>query len=284
MERVASEASNKGRNRSNSLPSVADYLKRKREPIAVQDKKEEQIFQKSKKTSRSPDKRTKDISEEEMEAVLKKIDEMHQQFREELRKSRQQDREEIKNEIRKGNEEIREELRKREEAWKLEKAELKSEIKELTEKIDKLQRKEDWRERNERRNNIIVSGKVVKERKDVENIKAFVETVLREKLTVDVNIEEAAYITKSKKGEDIIKVVLKGKEDKIKIMKNKNKLKGTDIFINDDLTEEERRVQFMIRQKAVEERKAGKEVRIGYRKIQIEGKWRNWTELEGKKN
>ena len=62
-------------------------------------------------------------------------------------------------------------------------------------------------------------------------------------------------------------------------MKNKNKLKGTQTYIDDDLTKEELEIQKQIREIARKEKQKGSQVRIGYKKICIDGKWRRWEEL-----
>ena len=52
----------------------------------------------------------------------------------------------------------------------------------------------------------------------------------------------------------LIRVELRCLKDKIAIMKNKNKLKGTDIYIDDDLTKQERDIQRTLKMRAIEER------------------------------
>jgi hypothetical protein len=58
-------------------------------------------------------------------------------------------------------------------------------------------------------------------------------------------------------------------------MLNKSKLKerkGEKMYIHDDLTNEERKKQKKLR----EEGDRGKRVKIGYRKIQVNGEWFIW--------
>jgi hypothetical protein len=56
--------------------------------------------------------------------------------------------------------------------------------------------------------------------------------------------------------------------------------------VYDDLTKEERETQKKLRELAREERDRGKSVKMGYRKIQINGDWFRWDEnfLEEGKN
>jgi hypothetical protein len=54
------------------------------------------------------------------------------------------------------------------------------------------------------------------------------------------------------------------------------------MYIDDDLTKEERETQKKLRELAREERDRGKRVKIGYRKIQINGEWFRRDEREEK--
>jgi hypothetical protein len=65
------------------------------------------------------------------------------------------------------------------------------------------------------------------------------------------------------------------------MMLNKSKLKEKKderMYIDDDLTKEERETQKKLRELARKERDRGKRVKIGYRKIQINGEWFRWGE------
>jgi hypothetical protein len=70
-------------------------------------------------------------------------------------------------------------------------------------------------------------------------------------------------------------------EQKKNIMLNKSELKERKderMYIDDDLTNEERKTQKKLREVAREERDRGKRVKIGYRKIQINREWFIWDE------
>lgn len=64
-------------------------------------------------------------------------------------------------------------------------------------------------------------------------------------------------------------------------MKNKNKLKGSNIFIENNLTWEERNVQEKISRQGKKERSKGKKIKIGLGKIRINGIWKFWSNREG---
>jgi hypothetical protein len=52
--------------------------------------------------------------------------------------------------------------------------------------------------------------------------------------------------------------------------------KGERMYIDDDLTNEERKAQKKLREVATEEKDSGKRIKIRYRKIQINGEWFRW--------
>lgn len=63
-------------------------------------------------------------------------------------------------------------------------------------------------------------------------------------------------------------------------MKNKNKLKEGNIYIENDLTWEERKIQERISRWGKEEKSKGKEIKIGLGKVRINGIWRFWSDIE----
>jgi hypothetical protein len=72
-------------------------------------------------------------------------------------------------------------------------------------------------------------------------------------------------------------------EQKKNITLNESKLKerkGEMMYIDDDLTNEERKTQKKLREVARAERDRGKRMKIEYRKIQINGEWFVWNERE----
>lgn len=71
-------------------------------------------------------------------------------------------------------------------------------------------------------------------------------------------------------------------ETKQVIMRDKKKLRGKNVFIDHDLTKEEREIQKALRDRATRERKEGRRVKIGYNRIDIEGENYIWNEEERK--
>lgn len=65
-------------------------------------------------------------------------------------------------------------------------------------------------------------------------------------------------------------------------MRRKSRLKGRRVFIENDLSWEERKLQERIYRQVKEERERekGKYIKIGYAGVKIDGKWKNWGEIE----
>jgi len=127
------------------------------------------------------------------------------------------------------------------------------------------------KEREKRKNNIVIKGLGNVLEKDVDKE---VRKILWQKLGVKRN-----YKVWSRNG-TVIVVKMENEEEKNEIMKNKHKLKGKRIYIENDLTWEERRIQERIN-KWVKERKDEKEViKIGRGRIRINGIWKYWEEIE----
>jgi len=77
----------------------------------------------------------------------------------------------------------------------------------------------------------------------------------------------------------VLVVKLENDETKKEIMRNKYKLKGGKIFIENDLSWEERRTQGEINKWAKVQKEKGIEVKIGIGRMKVKGKWRYWTEI-----
>jgi hypothetical protein len=165
---------------------------------------------------------------------------------------------------------VREEMRRREEKGQVEKADWTKRMKMIEEKMEQ-------REKKERKNNVIITGIGAKSG----NIERGMEEWLEREIGVKVNVKEAFKINKDK----MMLAKIESWEQKKNILLNKSKLKEKEderMYIDDDLTKEERETQKKLRELAREERNRGKRVKIGYRKIQINGEWFRWDEREEK--
>ncbi|KAJ3656653.1 hypothetical protein Zmor_015710 [Zophobas morio] len=98
---------------------------------------------------------------------------------------------------------------------------------------------------------------------------------LQSTIQVQAKIIEATKI-KTTLGKDIIVAKLGSWEDKQNIMQAKSKLKGTKVFIDNDLTKEENRVQANLRKLAKNERDQGKNVNVGYQKLIVDKQIWDW--------
>jgi len=137
-----------------------------------------------------------------------------------------------------------------------------------------LERRYEIRERGERRRNLLMRG--LKERE--EGMREEVEGVMK-RIGVEVKVKEIRRIEtgrKEKGNRTIVRV--ENEDEKAKIMQNKWKLKGGELWIEDDLTWEERRIKWKLTQIARIEEAKGRRVRIGRGRLWIEGMWWIWDE------
>lgn len=263
------EAFKKGssRPRSSSQGTITDLLKRKRgtedtdkNPCGEVD--EWKAFANSKKVIRSPTK-TETNMEELMKSLLEKISELQTDIKE----------------VKSSNQEIKADLRKREEEWIKDKEEMKQQIDCLTVQVNEMKEKHNRIERQERRLNVIVTGELG----SGSNVQSKFEDFCKNKLDVNLKAVTAREIAKNVKGEPIALIKLNCLNEKIKLMKEKRKLKtqGIKVFIEDDLSKEDRTVQKSIRTWAQDERKKGRKIQIGFMKVKVDnGDWKNWNEIK----
>jgi hypothetical protein len=212
-------------------------------------------FRKSKKVERSPVKKAMD---QEMKKMLEKIMEDVGEIKEENRK--------MSREL----EQLKSMMREKEEKWEREKMELK-------EKMTKLEEKMEEQEKRVRKKNIVVTGL---DEEECENEKKL-EKWMKAELEVEVRVKEMYKIN----GGKMIVAELESWGEKRKVMENKRKLrekKGKRVYIEDDMTKKERDTQKKLRTLAKEEREKGLPVKVGYKKIWIEGKGFRWDEENGK--
>lgn len=157
--------------------------------------------------------------------------------------------------------------------YKKEMQELRSENKELKEKLANLERKMENLEKKEKRNSVIIKGTQINEIDTKSAVKEFI----KDNLGKNVEIE-SAYVVKPFNKETFVVAKFKQWEDKVEVMKNKNKFKGSRIFIDSDLTQKESRVQKIIRDTANAERTKGNQVRVYYNKLVINGETWLWND------
>jgi hypothetical protein len=123
----------------------------------------------------------------------------------------------------------------------------------------------------EQQKNIVVTG-LDEEEWEIEKK---LEKWVKAELEVEVTVKEMYKIN----GGKMIVAELESWGEKRKVMENKRKLrekKGKRIYIEDDLTKKERDIQKELRALTKEERQKGLRVKVGYKKIWIEGKGFRW--------
>lgn len=123
-------------------------------------------------------------------------------------------------------------------------------------------------ERRERERNIVIKGEL----KVGENLDAWVNELLADRLGLNVKIEAAWRTGK------VIIAKLSSVEERRRVMANKSKLAGTKIFIESDLSYEERKVQEEIGRWARCKKDEGIAVRVGVGKVWIGNRWVRWED------
>ena len=250
--------------RSNTW-SANDYIKRKREKEGPEAETSTDIFKKSRKTVRSPTKleQGEPTRQQEETDMGKDTDELKDMIQN-MMKIMEQGFKSNKTEL----EKIRTEMQEKEKTWQKEKRELEQRITSMEKKI--------WQqERNEKRNNIVIKGAKINET----NMKEELENMINEDTGIEIKIIEAYSLGKAT-GRNIIVAKIEQRGQKILLMKNKNKLRGKNYFIEDDLTKEEQEVQKKIVARAREERNRGLKTKIGYKKLIIEDKKYIWNDTD----
>lgn len=201
--------------------------------------------------------------EERMDKIEKKVKEIGMQKKEEKEESKKAVEEVV---IR-----MMETWRKKE---KIAEQQEKKTAEETKNEVKKLKRIIEDKERKDRKNNIVIRGL----RNEKEEAKKVGKEFLEKEFGAGSKIK---YIkTEGKEKREVIIVEMEDWQTKEKIMKEKSKLRGRNIYIDHDMTKEEREVQRKLRERAGREREEGKKVKVGYRKIIVEGKVYIWNEEE----
>ncbi|KAJ3651307.1 hypothetical protein Zmor_017357 [Zophobas morio] len=143
------------------------------------------------------------------------------------------------------------------------------------ERINDLEKKLETKEWQERRNNFIITGMEIREKTDAKEVEEF----LKKEIEVEVKVLETIIIGKEESKKILVKTLW---EEKQEVMKNKNKLRGKRINIDNDWTVQEQKIQKEIREIAKEERKKGYTTRVRYKKLEVGDKMYTWNENKRK--
>lgn len=248
---------------------------------------EEKVFNKSKKILRSPEQRRileeKEKREEEQQNINKTKPatqdqkKMDQETKKEIQNMMKYVLEEMKNEMIKKQEELMEELKEMRKEMKRKEEKWEEEREQLISRIEILENRQESEEREKKKNNIVVKGLSIEN--ENENVKEKVEEFIKKEMKIETKLTKAMKINIGTKSEMILAQV-ESWEMKRKIMEGKSKLKGTKIYVDNDLTKNEREIQREIRNIVRETARAGDKVRIGYQKLAINEKEYKWSKKE----
>lgn len=253
----------------------------KRDRLNLSEEEEENILQPSKIILRSPkfkDKQQQHSNmEEQMHNILREIkdirenaarkDELMYEMMREIKELREdlQRKDEIAAQMMQEIKQLRLDSKKHQENWDKERTR-------IDDKINKLEMLTEKNEKEKRKLNVVIKGLSPTQLQQQSEL----EKLFHEKMGIEYKIKKTAVI-----GREVGKQILLGQmnnwEDKVEIMNKKKNLIGTNIYIENDLTTEERRIQTEIRAVGREERGKGKTVKIGYQKLKINSEEYVWS-------
>ncbi|XP_050500817.1 uncharacterized protein LOC126880798 [Diabrotica virgifera virgifera] len=172
----------------------------------------------------------------------------------ELLQENKENREKIKN-IKEENQQLRRDLEK-----------LKGRLEEMENKLES-------KDKETTKNNIVIRGIKIGQ----PDANKQIEQLIKEKLKLDIKITNVQNIS-LRENKQLTIATVANLTDKKAILREKRQLKGTHIFIDEDLSKNERKIQKIIRDRANMERKQGNRIKMGYKKLWINGalwRWRN---------
>lgn len=147
----------------------------------------------------------------------------------------------------------------------------------MEERIRSLELEGEKKRREKRKQNIIIRGV---EKDGWEGLKEKVEGIVKETGAV-AKIEGIRRIgRRSGEGREMLWVRFVSVEEKVEIIRGNKNLKGRKVWISDDLTEKERRIEWLIKTEAERRSRKGMRVKVGYMKLWIDGKLWVWDEIK----
>lgn len=231
--------------------SASEDSRRKRE----REEEMEEVVRRNKKTARTPtrDGRSKDDRMDLLMEMVRGIDTTTKEIQQ-TQKIMQENIARINHEnilLKEENEQIRKEM------------------KEMSDRIEKL-------EREKIRKNVIITGFETSS-EDRINLRTEAEKFVEDKIGQKIKIKDAIKI-----GPSVCKIELEEFEDKVKIMKNKSKLRylREKIYMDSEMTRKEVVIQRRLKQFARENREKGKHVKVSYQRAYMDGKVWKWNERE----
>ncbi|XP_070528267.1 uncharacterized protein PF3D7_1120000-like [Cardiocondyla obscurior] len=288
--------------RSNSLPIMEAWKQGEKRKDRQEEKGEVEGlegFRKSVKVYRSPVKATEEggergISKEGFEEVIKEMISGFARIQAQMEEIR-----EIKVQIRKEIEDFKENMEKRKDRfreknrWDKKKigekkyeggkmeipAEIQGKVLSLEERTRMLEMAKEKEKKEWRKNNLIIRGIRIKS-EEKKALKEQVEEII-EATGVKAKIEDVNKIGGlNKGGYGMVWVKMENFKEKLEILRCKGKLKDRTEWIGDDLTEYERKVEWLLTREADRLKREGKQVKIGYKKIWVNKEMWIWDDLK----
>lgn len=164
---------------------------------------------------------------------------------------------------------VKEELENYHQDWLTEKAE-------LTKRLDYLEMREEARLRFEKRDNIVIHNLEVSPNEPKNAARQF----LKHNMDLDIDLKEATQMTTANR-KKLVLCKLRSWEDKKLVMQSKDKLKNSSFYITHDRTKKQRVSQNMINEMGKEEESKGRQVKVGYLKLTVDGTTKFWREGKG---
>jgi len=261
---------------SSASGSIVSYLSKRNRGSGSDSEQEDKEKKKQRVKIEKENANSKEERKEKTEFRMEKIEEMMRRLLEEAKQEIldkvEQKGEEIKRELKK---EMKEEIEKIRKEERKAREKLENELKELKEKVQEMEKKNIDQERRERRLNIVIKGVEVKGGNV--NVREAMTGVF-EKMGVyerEINVKDA-YMIRVKENESMIVAKLNSMYDKRMIMEKKSKLRGTRVYVDDDMTKSERDRQSAIRVWAKKERNKGMRVKVGFGRRWLNGKEYVW--------
>lgn len=149
--------------------------------------------------------------------------------------------------------------------------EMKKAKEETEARLHHLSKRWELQERKEIKNNVVIQGKKWKQEDGKESVKKF----LKEEIGAKVEVKRAKIIGERR---NMVIVVMDSWNDKSEVMEKKRRLGSKKIYTDNDSTKKEREIQRRLQKIAREEREKNKTVKIGHKRIMLEGKCLRWHE------
>lgn len=245
--------SKESRSRSGSL-TLDDWYKRKRESLTPED-----TLKKSKVTSAQED--DKEIRRTLLENIMEKLEKLSSEIKEVKEAVNMDD---VKEELR----QMREENKKCREEWIQEKCKWETERNLMKKTITEMEDKVTYLENQSRRDNIVIRGVQEMERESWDDtVKVVIDVGKR--IGIDISKEDVTRAHRIGYGKTPRPIVVKMRSWRMKneFMKNKKKLKGSDVIIQEDLAKKTIEERKKLLEEARKRRDHGENAYVSYDKL-----------------